>query len=239
MLFGQISLTGPPSPKGVDQTQALVELGISAGRLRGRAVERLERRAAGLSLRIGPHRDGVGVLNNQVDQRRRRVGRRHSPRHAAADGREGVTDAMEYKLEEGWAVRLPVGEKEARSLGPRHRAVNGRDAQAKGVSELLEREPWLEGQLQGDDYILRAELHPASIHSIFQNLEKLGCKAPVPAPHSDGKALAPACKAPQKKEASRLGRDTTRAGEGTRTLDIQLGKLALYQLSYARELFKA
>jgi len=25
------------------------------------------------------------------------------------------------------------------------------------------------------------------------------------------------------------------AGEGTRTLDIQLGKLALYQLSYARE----
>ena len=28
---------------------------------------------------------------------------------------------------------------------------------------------------------------------------------------------------------------TRRAGEGTRTLDIQLGKLALYQLSYARE----
>ena len=26
-----------------------------------------------------------------------------------------------------------------------------------------------------------------------------------------------------------------RAGEGTRTLDIQLGKLALYQLSYARD----
>ena len=26
-----------------------------------------------------------------------------------------------------------------------------------------------------------------------------------------------------------------KAGEGTRTLDIQLGKLALYQLSYARE----
>ena len=25
------------------------------------------------------------------------------------------------------------------------------------------------------------------------------------------------------------------AGEGTRTLDIQLGKLTLYQLSYARE----
>lgn len=25
-----------------------------------------------------------------------------------------------------------------------------------------------------------------------------------------------------------------KAGEGTRTLDIQLGKLALYQLSYAR-----
>jgi hypothetical protein len=40
------------------------------------------------------------------------------------------------------------------------------------------------------------------------------------------------------KEASRLGRDTTRAGEGTRTLDIQLGKLALYQLSYAREPLK-
>ena len=40
---------------------------------------------------------------------------------------------------------------------------------------------------------------------------------------------------PQKKDSSRLGRDTTRAGEGTRTLDIQLGKLALYQLSYARE----
>jgi hypothetical protein len=30
-----------------------------------------------------------------------------------------------------------------------------------------------------------------------------------------------------------------RAGEGTRTLDIQLGKLALYQLSYAREFFAA
>ncbi len=27
---------------------------------------------------------------------------------------------------------------------------------------------------------------------------------------------------------------TRKAGEGTRTLDIQLGKLALYQLSYAR-----
>ncbi len=26
-----------------------------------------------------------------------------------------------------------------------------------------------------------------------------------------------------------------KAGEGTRTLDIQLGKLTLYQLSYARE----
>jgi uncharacterized metal-binding protein len=26
-----------------------------------------------------------------------------------------------------------------------------------------------------------------------------------------------------------------KAGEGTRTLDIQLGKLALYQLSYARK----
>ena len=40
---------------------------------------------------------------------------------------------------------------------------------------------------------------------------------------------------PRKEVASRLGRDTKRAGEGTRTLDIQLGKLALYQLSYARE----
>ena len=40
---------------------------------------------------------------------------------------------------------------------------------------------------------------------------------------------------PEKEVASRLGRDTKRAGEGTRTLDIQLGKLALYQLSYARE----
>ena len=39
----------------------------------------------------------------------------------------------------------------------------------------------------------------------------------------------------QKKDDSRLGRDKTRAGEGTRTLDIQLGKLALYQLSYARD----
>lgn len=29
--------------------------------------------------------------------------------------------------------------------------------------------------------------------------------------------------------------ETRKAGEGTRTLDIQLGKLALYQLSYARE----
>jgi hypothetical protein len=29
-----------------------------------------------------------------------------------------------------------------------------------------------------------------------------------------------------------------RAGEGTRTLDIQLGKLALYQLSYARNLIE-
>ena len=38
---------------------------------------------------------------------------------------------------------------------------------------------------------------------------------------------------------SRLSRDTKRAGEGTRTLDIQLGKLALYQLSYARERFEA
>ena len=27
---------------------------------------------------------------------------------------------------------------------------------------------------------------------------------------------------------------TSKAGEGTRTVDIQLGKLALYQLSYAR-----
>ena len=27
----------------------------------------------------------------------------------------------------------------------------------------------------------------------------------------------------------------TKAGKGTRTLDIQLGKLTLYQLSYARE----
>ena len=40
---------------------------------------------------------------------------------------------------------------------------------------------------------------------------------------------------PEKEVASRLGRDTKRAGEGTRTLDIQLGKLALYQLSYARD----
>ena len=77
--------------------------------------------------------------------------------------------------------------------------LNGRDAQAKGVSELLEREPWLEGQLQGDDHVLRAELHPAIIHSIFQNMGKLGCTTLVSAPHSDGAALAPACKAPKKK----------------------------------------
>ena len=32
-----------------------------------------------------------------------------------------------------------------------------------------------------------------------------------------------------------LAATKSRAGEGTRTLDIQLGKLALYQLSYARE----
>jgi hypothetical protein len=30
--------------------------------------------------------------------------------------------------------------------------------------------------------------------------------------------------------------NNARAGEGTRTLDIQLGKLALYQLSYARNM---
>lgn len=31
-----------------------------------------------------------------------------------------------------------------------------------------------------------------------------------------------------------VGKPFEEAGEGTRTLDIQLGKLALYQLSYAR-----
>ena len=33
----------------------------------------------------------------------------------------------------------------------------------------------------------------------------------------------------------RRGMNSEEAGEGTRTLDIQLGKLALYQLSYARK----
>ena len=57
--------------------------------------------------------------------------------------------------------------------------LNGRDAQAKGVSELLKREPWLEGPLQGDDHVLRAELHVAIVHSIFQNLESLESTALV------------------------------------------------------------
>ena len=34
---------------------------------------------------------------------------------------------------------------------------------------------------------------------------------------------------------STSGRTLKKASEGTRTLDIQLGKLALYQLSYARD----
>ena len=34
---------------------------------------------------------------------------------------------------------------------------------------------------------------------------------------------------------ARVSGERRKAGEGTRTLDIQLGKLALYQLSYARE----
>ena len=44
-----------------------------------------------------------------------------------------------------------------------------------------------------------------------------------------------------RKEADNLPRfprdsgERRKAGEGTRTLDIQLGKLALYQLSYARD----
>lgn len=39
----------------------------------------------------------------------------------------------------------------------------------------------------------------------------------------------------KKAEISRDSGQDRKAGEGTRTLDIQLGKLALYQLSYARE----
>jgi hypothetical protein len=38
----------------------------------------------------------------------------------------------------------------------------------------------------------------------------------------------------EREERENGGHGPSKAGEGTRTLDIQLGKLALYQLSYAR-----
>lgn len=46
--------------------------------------------------------------------------------------------------------------------------------------------------------------------------------------------LGPALQA----ERSQGGSGCQEAGEGTRTLDIQLGKLALYQLSYARSVYR-
>ena len=55
------------------------------------------------------------------------------------------------------------------------------------------------------------------------------------APQSIGRKIRP------REEADNLPRfagdsgERRKAGEGTRTLDIQLGKLALYQLSYARK----
>jgi hypothetical protein len=47
----------------------------------------------------------------------------------------------------------------------------------------------------------------------------------------------PAVRRESRRDAVRVSGEKRKAGEGTRTLDIQLGKLALYQLSYAREPF--
>ena len=49
-----------------------------------------------------------------------------------------------------------------------------------------------------------------------------------------GGVMGPEAPEAFKRHPGRHPGGTRKAGEGTRTLDIQLGKLALYQLSYAR-----
>ena len=89
-------------------------------------------------------------------------------------------------------------------------------------------------------YVRCSRIANGDVKNFWQRLSQFGAcfrDAPLkPSPGLQGKRASKrrATEVPQKKDDSRLGRDTTRAGEGTRTLDIQLGKLALYQLSYAR-----
>ena len=54
------------------------------------------------------------------------------------------------------------------------------------------------------------------------------------ASQSSGQKICPREEADNRPCFPRDSGETRKAGEGTRTLDIQLGKLALYQLSYAR-----
>jgi hypothetical protein len=71
------------------------------------------------------------------------------------------------------------------------------------------------------------------------NLARMASLCPQPAVAMDGTAgvnlarMASLCHSARSGHGWHCGREY-RAGEGTRTLDIQLGKLALYQLSYAR-----
>ena len=74
---------------------------------------------------------------------------------------------------------------------------------------------------------------PATLYQlVYQPQGRVGLWRALPA---IGRKICP------RKEADNLPRfagdsgEKRKAGEGTRTLDIQLGKLALYQLSYARE----
>ena len=173
MFFGEVPLTGPAAAKGVYQCQALIELRVGSRRCGGRRIKWLQRRAAGLSLGIGPDGNRIEVGLDEFRERKRGVGCRHAPRHAAADDWKRIPQPVEYELPDRVADRLPAAAEQAGRRGPGKGTVNRGQAEGERVGELLDRKPGAQGELQGHDNVLGVEmrLHATSILSRFWKME--------------------------------------------------------------------
>ena len=112
---------------------------------------------------------------NQVGERQRRVGRGHAPRHAAADDWKCIPQPVEHELANRVADRLSAATEQAGRRGPSHGAVNRGQAEGKRVGESLDREPGVQGELQGHDDVLGMEmwLHDTSMLSSFWKVEAI------------------------------------------------------------------
>ena len=131
---------------------------VSSAITEGRRIERLQRHAAGVTLDIGPDRNRIEVGMNEVQERQRRMGRRYASRHAAADDWKCMPQPVEYELSERVPDRLPAAAEQAGGSGPGQGTVSRGQTEGERVGEFLDREPGVQGELQGHYDVVGVEL---------------------------------------------------------------------------------